>query len=99
MKQPAQLPPPTRYFSRVAAAQYVCENYGFSCSPKWLAKLACVGGGPAFHKAGRYTVYAAEDLDRWATARIGPRQTCTNDTASSPDDPLTSDERGRRHER
>lgn len=62
--------PGVRYLSRVAAARYVRETYGFPCSPRWLAKLAVVGGGPPYHKAGRSPVYAPEALDAWALARI-----------------------------
>jgi len=45
------------------------------CSSKWLAKLAVVGGGPIYRKAGRFPLYAVEDLDIWARSRIGtPRR-------------------------
>ena len=45
------------------------------CSPKWLAKLAVVGGGPIYRKAGRFPLYTADDLDQWATSRLGtPRR-------------------------
>ena len=58
---------------RQAAAAYVRERWGFPCSPAWLAKLAVVGGGPVFRKAGRFPIYVTGDLDRWAASRIsGP---------------------------
>lgn len=61
------------YLRRQEAATYVRETWGIPCSPKWLAKLAVTGGGPLFRKAGKYPVYMADDLDRWAEARIsGP---------------------------
>jgi hypothetical protein len=45
------------------------------CSSKWLAKLAVVGGGPIYRKAGRFPLYTAGDLDQWATSRLGtPRR-------------------------
>ncbi len=37
---------------------------GLACSPRWLAKLAVIGGGPIFRKAGRTPIYARADLDR-----------------------------------
>lgn len=37
-----------------------------------LAKFACLGGGPPFHKAGRIPLYPVELLDKWALARLGP---------------------------
>ena len=52
-----------RYLTRAAAAQYVRATYGFPCSRQWLAKLAVVGGGPVYRKAGRTPLYAPSDLD------------------------------------
>jgi hypothetical protein len=67
--------PTARYFRRAAAAYYVREFWGLPCSSKWLAKLAVTGGGPVYRKAGKFPVYTAEDLDRWAESRIGvPRR-------------------------
>lgn len=65
----------TRYFRRAEAAHYVRETWGMPCSSKWLAKLAVVGGGPIYRKAGRFPLYTADDLDQWATSRLGtPRR-------------------------
>ena len=36
-----------------------------------LAKLACVGGGPCFRKAGRWPLYSPADLDAWARDLLG----------------------------
>ncbi len=67
--------PSPRYFRRAEAAHYVRETWGMPCSSKWLAKLAVVGGGPIYRKAGRFPLYAALDLDNWAQSRIsGPRR-------------------------
>src|SRR5713101_3632814 len=45
---------PDRLLRRTEAAKYVTETYGFPCSPKTLAKLACVSSdGPPFCRAGR----------------------------------------------
>ena len=64
-----------RYLRRVDAARYVIAKWGIPCSPRWLAKLAVTGGGPVYRKAGRFPIYAPEDLDAWAQMRIGkPRR-------------------------
>ena len=73
-------PATARYLTRAAAAQYVRATYGFPCSRQWLAKLAVVGGGPVYRKAGRTPLYAPADLDAWATARIGAPQRSTSHT-------------------
>jgi hypothetical protein len=67
-----------RYFRRDAAAKYVRERWGLPCSKAWLAKLAVVGGGPVFRKAGRTPLYDPVDLDAWAQGRIGDRRKSTS---------------------
>jgi hypothetical protein len=58
---------------RTAAARYVEETYGFPCSPKTLAKWACVSSnGPRFRMVGRIPLYPKTELDAWAQAKIGP---------------------------
>src|SRR5262249_38852919 len=70
---------------------YITERYGFPCSRQWLAKLAVIGGGPVFRKAGRYPVYEPSELDRWAEARIGPPQRSTSEVdPAGADGPATS---------
>ena len=62
-----------RLLRRSDAAKYVTETYGFPCSPKTLAKLACVSSeGPPFRRAGRIPLYAVTDLDAWARNKLGP---------------------------
>jgi hypothetical protein len=63
----------SRYKSRKAASAYLLDTWGLKRSANYLAKLAVIGGGPAFRKAGRDPLYTAEDLDAWATSLIGPR--------------------------
>jgi hypothetical protein len=61
-----------RHLRRKEAAQYVFETYNLPCSPKTLAKLACVSSeGPPFH-AGRFPLYPVSGLDAWAKKKIGP---------------------------
>ena len=67
------------FLRRSDAATYITERYGFPCSRQWLAKLAVIGGGPVFRKAGRYPVYEPSELNRWAEARIGPPQRPTSE--------------------
>jgi hypothetical protein len=62
-----------RLLRRTQAADYVVENYNIPCSPKTLAKLACVSSeGPPFRLAGRFPLYPASGLDAWAQNKIGP---------------------------
>ena len=72
-----------RFLRRSDAAQYVQVTYGFPCSRQWLAKLAVIGGGPVYRKAGRTPIYAPADLDAWASARIGRPQRSTSDGSTS----------------
>lgn len=48
-----------------------------------LAKDACLGGGPPFHKMGAKALYRPADLDSWAKAKIGPAQASTSDTVAA----------------
>jgi hypothetical protein len=61
-----------RLLRRVEASKYVVETYNVPCSPKTLAKLACIGGGPPFRLAGRFPLYPVSGLDEWAQSKIGP---------------------------
>jgi hypothetical protein len=64
---------PERLLRRTEAAKYVTEAYRIPCSPKTLAKLACVSSeGPPFRLAGRFPLYPVTGLDAWARAKIGP---------------------------
>jgi hypothetical protein len=62
-----------RLLRRTEAAKYVTDSYGFPCSPRTLAKLACVSSqGPPFRLAGRTPLYPTSGLDEWAQGKIGP---------------------------
>lgn len=69
----------TRLLRRRDAAAYVRETWSFPCCPAWLAKLAVVGGGPLFRKAGRFPVYSSNDLDDWAKSRFTRRVASTSE--------------------
>ena len=44
-----------RLLRRSEAARYITDTFGFSCSPKWLAKLAGVSSeGPPFAMLGEF---------------------------------------------
>ena len=62
-----------RLLRRTEAAAYVTATYGIPCSPKTLAKIACVASdGPPFRLAGRFPLYPTSGLDIWAKNKIGP---------------------------
>ena len=53
-----------RYLTNAEAAAVL------KLSPRTLEKLRVNGGGPRFRKFGSRVIYALEDLDAWANARI-----------------------------
>jgi hypothetical protein len=59
------------FLRRREAADYLRGRYGFG-TEKTLAKLACIGGGPVFRRAGKLPLYAPADLDAWALSKISP---------------------------
>ena len=74
----------SKYLNRKAASEYLLCTWGLRRSANYLAKLAVVGGGPAFRKANRSPLYSAEDLDAWASALIGPRVHSTSEANGKP---------------
>ena len=63
---------PERLLRRVEAAKYVVETYNVPCSPKTLAKLACVSSdGPPFRLAGRFHFIRSPDLTLGPRRRLG----------------------------
>jgi hypothetical protein len=77
---PTRAAKPERLLQRTEAAAYIRDTYGVPCSPKTLAKWACVSSdGPPFRKASRTPLYSRADLDAWAEARIGPRVRSTSE--------------------
>ena len=59
-----------KFLNRQRAAEYIETTWGLPCSPRTLAKLASVGGGPVFHKALGAAVYEPQNLDSWAASKI-----------------------------
>jgi len=68
---------------RAEAAKYIQDVHRQPCSHKTLAKLAVVGGGPAYRKAGRFPLYEPDDLDDWATAKLSPKVRSSSELRSS----------------
>jgi hypothetical protein len=62
---------PATNMRRADAARYIRERHAIPCAPATLAKYACLGGGPAFRKAGKFPIYSRDDLDAWAKQRLG----------------------------
>lgn len=72
-----------KFIRRKEAGEYLRKTYGF-CSARALGKLAVVGGGPEFRKAGNQIVlYEIAKLDQWALAKIGGPQTSTSDVETA----------------
>lgn len=67
------------FYSRHEASDYLVTRWGIRRTPKTLAKLATIGGGPAYRKDGRLVLYAVADLDEWARARLAPSYTSTSE--------------------
>ena len=77
-------PGSNRLLRRTEAAKYITQTYGIPCSPKTLAKLACISSdGPPFRLAGRFPLYPASALDAWAQSKIGPLVRSTSEAKSA----------------
>jgi hypothetical protein len=79
-----------RRLDRKEAAQFLTAH-GYRTAPATLAKLACIGGGPAFESFGRRPLYREADLLAWAQARSTGLRRSTSDpgAASAPSAPVT----------
>jgi hypothetical protein len=64
---------------RWEASEYLEIKHGLRIAPATLAKLASVGGGPAFNHAGRIPLYPTGELDQWAKSRLGPLVNSTSE--------------------
>ncbi len=68
-----------RPLRRSEASAYLKERYGIDRKPSTLAKLAVIGGSPPFRHAGRFPLYAPDDLDSWALSILTPKKSSTSD--------------------
>jgi hypothetical protein len=67
---------PIRFVDTEAAARYLAlEAHTLEC-------YRSLGGGPAYHKFGKWVRYAVDDLDAWA-------KSCRRSTTASPAAPRT----------
>jgi hypothetical protein len=64
---------------RKAASDYLREAHGLERAPSTLAKLAVIGGGPIFRRAGRIPLYSPEDLDAWAESLLSAPMRSTSE--------------------
>jgi hypothetical protein len=71
-----------RLLRRKAASEYLLDIYGLERAPSTLAKLAVIGGGPIFRRAGRVPLYSPDDLDAWVASLISPPMRSTSDVLS-----------------
>ena len=56
---------------RKELSNYLRQRWGIKHAPQTLAKLATMGGGPPFYKAGKTPIYPRSDADEWAKTRLG----------------------------
>jgi len=67
-----KLKPKPPYRRRADASEYLEKEHGIQRSPKTLAKLACLGGGPPMVYDGRIPLYWDASLDVWAAEQLTP---------------------------
>ena len=72
----ADLPPLLR---RTDASRYLARIHGLSFATATLAKMAVVGGGPAFQRCGKIPLYTPADLDAWAASKLSKRVNSTSE--------------------
>lgn len=68
-----------KFLRRKAASIYLAETWGVNCAHGTLAKLAVIGGGPPFRRAGRFPLYSTADLDDWVASKLGPPMRSTSE--------------------
>jgi hypothetical protein len=71
-----------RLLRRKAASDYLRETHGLERASSTLAKLAVIGGGPIFRRAGRIPLYSPEDLDAWAESLLSAPMRSTSEAVS-----------------
>jgi hypothetical protein len=61
-----------RPLDRKQASQELRDKHGIKHSPEYLAKLACVGGGPGYYIARRTPIYTPKLLAEYAKEITSP---------------------------
>jgi hypothetical protein len=69
-----------RFKSRSEAAGYLTGR-GLPITKSTLQKLACTGGGPTYRIWGNRAVYAVDDLDSYAEAKLSPPRRSSSEVA------------------
>lgn len=64
---------------RAEVPEYMLRKHGIPIAHATLAKMATVGGGPAFQHSGRIPLYHVDDLDAWALERLSKPVRSTSD--------------------
>jgi hypothetical protein len=65
--------------TREATGDYLISAVGLTRSGNYLPRLAAVGDGSAFCRAGHHPLYLVEGFDGWATGLIGGRVRSTSE--------------------
>lgn len=67
---------------RSEASRYLRERYGIGLAPSTLAKMfSQSSNGPPAFVASRWPLYPRDQLDAWATKRLGKLCSSTSDLA------------------
>lgn len=72
-----------RYLRRLEASKYLENRWGIHRSPKTLAKLACLGGGPVFYRFNRAVLYLPSDLDAWVQEKLSKPLASTSEASTA----------------
>jgi len=80
----------SRLLRRKAASDYLNDKFGLPRAPSTLAKLAVLGGGPIFRRAGRIPLYEPADLDTWAASKLSGPLRSTSDLLQSSGSPTAN---------
>ncbi len=70
-----------RFYRTREAADLLARQYGLSIAVATLDSMVSRGGGPPFHKWGRFRVYAEADLIAWAADRCGEARSSSSEVA------------------
>jgi hypothetical protein len=73
----------SEFLTRAAAGAYLLSTY-YVGAPRYLAKLATLGGGPRHVTMGRRVLYRRADLDEWARERMSEPRVSTSDDGAAP---------------
>jgi hypothetical protein len=66
-------------YRRTEASAYLKEVWGISRTPKTLAKLAVIGGGPLIEYDGRTPLYTGPNLDEYGRKALSPPVASTSE--------------------